>query len=103
MSHLVGVGQNALYDLQATGGHPLREEQMLVLARRVGAEIVIDGQIRLVITSVEGNRVLLGITAPADVTIRRAGVEPVLQTDDSQPAVAIPAELTACLRSSAVP
>lgn len=76
---------------------------MLILARRVGEEIVIDGRIRLVITSVRSNRVRLGITAPGDVTIRRAGVEPVLKVDDSRPTAAIPAELTARPRSSAAP
>lgn len=44
---------------------------MLVLARRVGEEIVIDEEIRVTITEVRGNRVQLGIVAPGSVPVRR--------------------------------
>jgi len=44
---------------------------MLVLSRRLKEEIVIDGNIRVVVLSISGNRVRLGIDAPADVTIWR--------------------------------
>ena len=47
---------------------------MLSLSRQVGQEIVIDGNIRLTITSVEGQRVRLGISAPSHVPIRRREV-----------------------------
>jgi len=44
---------------------------MLVLARRVGEEIVIDGNIRLTVVSVRGNAVRLGIAAPPSVPVDR--------------------------------
>ena len=44
---------------------------MLVLSRRIGEEIVIDGDIRVAIVAVEGQRVRLGITAPPYVPIDR--------------------------------
>jgi carbon storage regulator len=47
---------------------------MLVLARRVGEEIVIDGRIRIRVTEVQGNRVRLGITTPEKVRVDRAEV-----------------------------
>ncbi len=45
---------------------------MLVLSRKVGEEIVIDGNIRVVINRVAGDRVTLAFSAPSDVRILRA-------------------------------
>src|SRR5262249_45119796 len=47
---------------------------MLVLSRRIGEEIVIDEQIRVVVSAVEGDRVRLGICAPATVRVDRQEV-----------------------------
>jgi carbon storage regulator len=47
---------------------------MLVLSRRVGEEIVINGNIRVTVVEVQGNRVRLGITAPPRVTVDRAEI-----------------------------
>jgi carbon storage regulator CsrA len=44
---------------------------MLMLSRRVGEEIVIDKQIRVVVAAIKGGRVQLGICAPTTVHIRR--------------------------------
>lgn len=44
---------------------------MLVLSRRLGEEIVIDGQIRLVVLGVRQGRVRLGISAPDSVSVDR--------------------------------
>lgn len=44
---------------------------MLVLTRRVGEEIVIDGQIRVTVVRIEGNKVRLGIVAPPEVQVLR--------------------------------
>jgi carbon storage regulator len=49
---------------------------MLVLSRKVGEEVIIDGEIRISIVRVRGNRVRLGIQAPADVCIRRQNTTP---------------------------
>lgn len=47
---------------------------MLVLTRRVGETIVIDGDIQVTVVGVKGDRVRLGITAPASVTVDRQEV-----------------------------
>jgi carbon storage regulator len=44
---------------------------MLVLTRRVGEVIVIDGDIRVTVVSVAGDRVRLGITAPDYIRVDR--------------------------------
>jgi len=45
---------------------------MLVLSRRRGESIVIDGQIKLTILEIRGRQVRLGIEAPKEVSIRRS-------------------------------
>lgn len=45
---------------------------MLVLSRKPGEEIVIDGSVRVTVVGVHGNQVLLGVTAPFAVPIWRA-------------------------------
>ncbi len=48
---------------------------MLVLTRKPGEQIVIDdGQIRITILAVKGDRVRVGITAPPDVRVDREEV-----------------------------
>jgi carbon storage regulator len=47
---------------------------MLVLSRRVGEEIVIAGNVRVTVVSVEGGKVRLGVTAPASVPVHRKEV-----------------------------
>ena len=44
---------------------------MLVLSRKVGEKVVIDGCITVTVVAVDGNKVRLGITAPPDVRIDR--------------------------------
>lgn len=44
---------------------------MLVLSRKVGEKIVIGDKITVVVNRVSGNRISLGIEAPADVRIIR--------------------------------
>jgi carbon storage regulator len=44
---------------------------MLVLSRKLGEEIVIDGSIRVKVVGIHGNRVKLGVVAPDSVAIHR--------------------------------
>ena len=44
---------------------------MLVLSRKVGEKLVIDGNITVEIVRIQGNRITLGLVAPADVKILR--------------------------------
>lgn len=45
---------------------------MLILSRKAGDAIVIDGGIRIVVVQCDRGTVRIGIEAPADVTILRA-------------------------------
>jgi carbon storage regulator len=47
---------------------------MLVLTRRVGEEIVINGDIRITVTGCQGGRVRIGITAADSIRVDRREV-----------------------------
>ena len=53
---------------------------MLVLSRKEGEKLVIGDNITLVVSKISGNRVTLGIEAPADVKIFRGE----LKTEESK-------------------
>ena len=44
---------------------------MLVLSRKVGDKLVIDGHITVEVVKIQGNRISLGIVAPSNVKILR--------------------------------
>ncbi len=44
---------------------------MLVLTRKDGEAVLIDGVIRVKVLAIQGNRVKLGFSAPPDVTVQR--------------------------------
>jgi carbon storage regulator CsrA len=48
---------------------------MLVLGRKVGESIVIDGGIVVTVMEIKGERVRVGVHAPRDVTVLRAEVQ----------------------------
>jgi carbon storage regulator len=50
---------------------------MLVLTRRPGEEIVIGDEVRLTVVWIRGNKVRLGITAPAETRVYRSELCPV--------------------------
>jgi len=47
---------------------------VLVLSRKIGDEIIIDGRIRVRIIGVKGDRVRVGIEAPPEVSVDRQEV-----------------------------
>jgi carbon storage regulator len=47
---------------------------MLILTRKPGEEIVIDGVIRVAVISVQGDRIRLGIVAPREVVVDRSEI-----------------------------
>ena len=49
---------------------------MLVLSRKVGQELVIDGNIKVVVNRIAGNRVTIGVEAPDEVHIKRGELAP---------------------------
>lgn len=48
---------------------------MLVLTRRVGEEIVIEGTIRVKVVGVRGKRIRIGVSAPDTVRVDRAEID----------------------------
>lgn len=66
---------------------------MLVLTRRIGEEIVIDGNIRIMVVGVKGDRVRVGISAPPHIAVDRKEIHDrradfTADADDCEPAVA---------------
>lgn len=51
---------------------------MLVLSRKLGERIVIGQDVTITVVRVSGNRVSLGIEAPADVRVIRAELLPIV-------------------------
>jgi len=45
--------------------------KMLVLSRKVGEKLVIDGNITVEVVKVQGNRITIGIQAPSEVKVLR--------------------------------
>ena len=70
---------------------------MLVLTRRIGEQIVIDGNIRVMVIGVKGDKVQLGTSAPPSVTVDRSEVherrgEFAYQCEWAQPTPATPVD-----------
>jgi carbon storage regulator len=57
---------------------------MLILSRKPGESIVIDGQIKVTIIRVEGEVVKVGIQAPAKVPVHRQEVYDEIQRSNQQ-------------------
>ena len=47
---------------------------MLVLTRRIGEQIVIDGVISVTVAAIRGDRIRIGISAPPSVRVDRSEV-----------------------------
>jgi carbon storage regulator len=57
---------------------------MLVLTRKTGQQIVIDGNIRITVTSCGDGRVRLGIEAPRDVRVDRGEIAARIAAEDAE-------------------
>jgi carbon storage regulator len=57
---------------------------MLILSRKLGESIVIDGRIHVTVMRVEGEVVKLGITAPIEVPVHRKEVYEEIQRSNQQ-------------------
>jgi len=62
---------------------------MLVLTRKLGESIAIDDHIKIVVVSIKGKQVRLGIQAPKDTKIHREEVYAAIK-DQNQEASATP-------------
>lgn len=65
---------------------------MLVLTRRLGESICINDDIKIVIQSIKGNQVRIGISAPRETLIHREEIYQKIQKENKQ-AVALPPEM----------
>lgn len=57
---------------------------MLVLGRKKGESIVVDDNIEITVTAIEGDMVRLGINAPKHITIHRKEVYLEIQEENKQ-------------------
>ena len=57
---------------------------MLVLSRKVGESIVIDGDITIQVVEIRGDKVRLGCTASPEVQIHRQEVQERIEQDHQQ-------------------
>lgn len=57
---------------------------MLILSRKPGESIVIDGRIRVQVVRVEGDVVKLGIVAPSEVPVHRQEVYEEIERNNQQ-------------------
>ena len=75
---------------------------MLVLSRKVGEELVIGDNVRVVINHIAGNRVTVGIVAPNDVHIVRGELNAILDEFKEERARTIPMSHAASNRPTAI-
>ncbi|MFN9437672.1 MAG: carbon storage regulator [Planctomycetota bacterium] len=69
---------------------------MLVLSRKVGDKVVIDGNITVEVVKIQGDRIILGVVAPPNIKILRGELT---QTKAEVPMVELAVEdglLVAC-------
>ncbi|MFN6162575.1 MAG: carbon storage regulator [Planctomycetota bacterium] len=69
---------------------------MLVLSRKVGDKVVVDGNITVEVIKIQGNRIILGVVAPPNIKILRGELT---QTKAEVPMVELAVEdglLVAC-------
>ncbi len=59
---------------------------MLILQRRVGERVVVDGVVEITVTSVTRNAVRLAVNAPAGVTVVRGEVHDVVAEENARAA-----------------
>jgi carbon storage regulator len=64
---------------------------MLVLSRKAGEKVVIEGGITLTVVQVEGGRVRIGIDAPHDVRILRGELASFIEDGEMGPVIGRPA------------
>ena len=61
---------------------------MLILTRRIGETLIINGNIKVAILGVKGNQVRVGVDAPKDIEVHREEIYDRIQAEKEQPKVA---------------
>ena len=69
---------------------------MLVLSRKAGDKLVIDGNITVEVVRIQGNRIALGIVAPSNVKILRGELNQLKANDQTVELVVEDGLLVAC-------
>ena len=62
---------------------------MLILSRKAGESLILDGGIEIKITEIYGDQVRIGISAPADVKVYRKELYATIQENQSAAQVAV--------------
>ncbi len=62
---------------------------MLILSRKAGESLILDGGIEIKITEIYGDKVRIGISAPADVRVYRKELYATIQENQSAAQVAV--------------
>jgi len=52
---------------------------MLILTRQINESLVIGNNITVTVTNIKGDRVLLGVQAPKDITVNREEIHNTIQ------------------------
>ena len=52
-----------------------KENDMLILTRRLGEKIIIGDNVKMVILGVKGNQVRIGIDAPKEISVHREEIQ----------------------------
>jgi len=63
---------------------------MLILSRKAGDSLMIDGGVRIVVLGVEGSSVRLGIDAPTDVRVMRGEILKQVERENERARVSLP-------------
>jgi carbon storage regulator len=58
---------------------------MLVLSRRIGEQLVIDGHIRITVVAINKDKVRIGITAPPSIRVDREEIHERRFQEQAQP------------------
>ncbi len=74
---------------QETSHHLTDGAAMLVLTRKIGQDIVIDGDIRITVSAIGADRVKIGISAPSHVKVDRAEVAARIAAEEAKSSVIV--------------
>ena len=59
---------------------------MLILTRKIGEAIILDGGITITVSDIQGNHVKIGIDAPKEVKVYREEIVKRMQAEDKNAA-----------------